>query len=144
MKKLILGFLISFSLVSQAQFRDLQTVREFQDLIATAAVPVVVQFHASWCGPCHSLSAVFGRVSQQYSDNQVIIAKIDADIHSQVSHYLLGGYPTVRTFENGMLLNPSFTGSQSDSYVISFIDSLLQTGSFPRFLSSERGDICQP
>lgn len=125
MKKMVLSLLV-FSVVSaQAAFVELKNAQEFQDLIQQSSVPVVVQFAAYWCGPCKVLSANFKSVAGEYQDSQVRLAHVDAYVNKSLSTYLMGGYPTVRTFKNGSLTEPSFVGAKSPSQLKMFIDSLL-------------------
>lgn len=124
MKKLLLAVAL-LGMSVQAAFVELKTVAEFEDLVKTSPVPVVVQFEAYWCGPCKNLKSVFGKVASNYSDNQVRLVHIDAYVNKSLSSYLQGGYPTVRTFSNGQLTSPSFAGSKSESYLRNFIDNVI-------------------
>jgi len=125
MKKAILAFGLFGALMAQAMLLDLQDTREFENLINEAEVPVVVQFHAYWCGPCKNLIKTMNKIAPSYSDDEVILAKVDAYVNDDLGKYLQGGYPTVRSFYNGKLLKKSFVGSQSESKVRRFIDSVI-------------------
>jgi len=114
-----------FCVLSMADFKILQDSYEFRQLVKDSQVPVVVQFSAAWCGPCQSLKKVFTTVAKDYSDDQVILAYVDADINKDLKQYLQGGYPTTRTFVNGELAAKKFVGSQSESYVRNFIETVL-------------------
>lgn len=111
--------------LSRADLKVLDSSSEFRSLVASAHVPVIVQFSAYWCGPCQQLKGVYHEVAPDYSDDQVIIAYVDADQNSDLKSYLQGGYPTTRTFYNGKLASKKFTGSQSESYVRRFIDNVI-------------------
>lgn len=123
MKKLLFALAICVTSL-QASVVELKTVAEFESLMKSAAVPVVVQLEAYWCGPCQSLKATFNKVAPSYTENQVILARIDAYVNKGVAGYLQGGYPTVRVFKNGNVSSESFTGSKSESYLRQFIDSV--------------------
>ncbi|MBI1860075.1 MAG: hypothetical protein HYR96_04040 [Deltaproteobacteria bacterium] len=120
---LALGFF--FCLAAMADFKILNNAAEFNSLVQTAEVPVVVQFSAYWCGPCQELRATFSEVAHEFTDNQVILAYVDAYENPELKSYLQGGYPTVRTFTHGKLAEKSFVGSNTTEYVRSFIKSAI-------------------
>ena len=127
MRKILIALAL-FSVVSApAALLELKNAKEFKDLISTATVPVIVQFSAYWCKPCQNLKTVLVTVSKDYSDSQVILAYVDADINSSLQTYLLGGYPTVRSFSKGALLSAKFVGSNTESFVRKFIDGVIGT-----------------
>jgi len=54
------------------------TDRSFDGLLGSAAVPVVVDFWADWCGPCRMLAPELEQVARQ-AGNAVIVAKLDTE-----------------------------------------------------------------
>ena len=125
MKKIIMLFGLSYAIMSQAAFIELNNGYEFNALIQESQVPVVVQFSAYWCSPCQSLKSTFKRIAPQYSDTEVRLAVVDAYVNTELQQYLKGGYPTVRAFQHGSLMSAYFVGDKSTSYVQNFIDSLI-------------------
>ncbi len=120
---LVLSMLCAFA---KADVIVLDSSQEFRELIAESTVPVVVQFSAAWCGPCQQLLGVLKKVAKTYNESQVKIAYVDADINADLRKYLMGGYPTVRTFSTGKVAGASFVGTKSESYLRSFIDGVIQ------------------
>ena len=73
---------------------------KFQDLIKAHPV-VLVDFHATWCGPCKSLAPILTEVKNQLGD-KVKIVKIDVDKHQQLSSQIaVRGVPTMILYKNG-------------------------------------------
>lgn len=126
MKKLSLLVVLLLGITSQGAVRELHSASEFNSLIANAQVPVVVQFSAYWCEPCQQLRSNLHQVSHYYTESQVILAYVDAHVNPSLKKYLMDAYPTVRTFDGGMLLNPAFVGVKSVSGLKYFIDSVIQ------------------
>ena len=60
--------------------REIQSKQEFDALLANEAGDklVVVDFTATWCGPCKALEPVLDELSEAY-DGRAIIAKVDVD-----------------------------------------------------------------
>ncbi|XP_067678921.1 thioredoxin-like [Haliotis asinina] len=58
--------------------REIEQKEEFDNLVKTADKLVVVEFGASWCGPCRMILPVFQRLEEELGD-KVIFAKVDVD-----------------------------------------------------------------
>ncbi len=137
MKKLAIVFALLSVINAKAAFIELNTTAEFEKLVATSTVPVVVQFAAYWCGPCQDLKGKFHAVESSYSDTKVRLAYVDAYVNSTLQKYLQGGYPTVRTFVNGKVTSQSFAGSVAESTLRAFIDAAIAQFELQQAFSSE-------
>jgi thioredoxin 1 len=75
----------------------------FAQLIQSST-PVLVDFHAEWCGPCKSMSPVIKEVAQQVKDFARVI-KVDIDkAQSAAIQYNVQAVPTFILFRNGQVV----------------------------------------
>jgi putative thioredoxin len=90
----------------------------------SAEVPVLVDFWADWCRPCHMLAPVIERAVDAH-DGRVELAKLDVDSNqATAAHYGVRGLPTVKAFRDGRVVD-EFTGAQPPAVVDRFVGSLV-------------------
>ncbi len=78
-------------------------MKTFQELIQTDK-PVLIDFFATWCGPCQQLSPILKQVKDVMGE-RISILKIDVDKNEQLAaQYQVRGVPTMMLFQNGKQL----------------------------------------
>jgi len=78
-----------------------QQFSSFSDLLAQSEEPILVDFYATWCGPCQLMSGILEQVKGQLKD-QVKIVKIDTDRYSELaSQHQIYALPTMVLFKQG-------------------------------------------
>ncbi|MDJ1182569.1 thioredoxin [Roseofilum casamattae] len=75
--------------------------KNFDDLLAQSDVPVLVDFYATWCGPCQLMVPILADL-QARMGKQLQVVKIDSDKYPQLaSKYHIQALPTLVLFKEG-------------------------------------------
>lgn len=97
--------------------------QNFAEIIASAPV-VLVDFWATWCGPCRSLAPVVEEVSAQY-EGRAVVAKCNVDEAEEVAVNMgIRSIPTLIYFKDGKEASRS-VGAVPKSQIVQTLDQLL-------------------
>ena len=83
--------------------KNVQTFNEqnFEAEVLKSDVPVLVDFTATWCGPCRALAPIVDKVADEFA-GKVKVGKLDIDESPGISaKYGIRSVPTVLVFEGG-------------------------------------------
>ncbi len=74
--------------------------QSFRDIVA-GEVPVLIDFHATWCGPCKMMAPALEAYAESMG-NKLRVIKIDVDRNPQVAlDFQVQGVPTLMLFKDG-------------------------------------------
>jgi thioredoxin 1 len=73
---------------------------DFDDVVLRAEQPVVVDFWAPWCGPCHAVAPILEQLSADHESVEFVKLDIDAN-PGTASRYGILSIPTVTVFSGG-------------------------------------------
>ena len=110
----------------------MSNVKHFEDAtfeqdVLRAGTPVLVDFHADWCGPCKMMSPVIEALAEQYAGT-LVVGKLDTDASPDTTmRYGVMGIPTLGYFRNGELVD-RLVGYPGPSGVRAFVEKNTAAG----------------
>lgn len=97
--------------------------QNFEALLASGQ-PVVVDFWATWCGPCQMVGPLIEELAQEY-EGRVVVGKCDVDQDSDLpAQFNVRNIPTILFFKDGQLAK-KLVGAQSKEVLKTAVEELL-------------------
>jgi thioredoxin 1 len=79
------------------------TEDNFQGTVLENEKPVLIDFWAEWCGPCHMIAPVVEQIARERADT-LVVGKLNVDENASIAmRYNVHGIPFIGLFENGQL-----------------------------------------
>lgn len=93
--------------------------------IINSGKTVVIDFWATWCGPCMNMSPTIDELAEEYAD-KVVIGKYNVDEESDFStQHRIMSLPTILFFKDGKKTSLRLAGSQNKATLVEKIEELL-------------------
>ena len=97
------------------------TDSSFEVDVMQSSIPVLVEFEASWCGPCKTLDPLLDNLAVK-KDKSISVVKVNVDSElKSVAKYAIRGIPTLLLIRNGQVLATK-VGSISEAQLNAFIE----------------------
>lgn len=96
------------------------TSKNFEEEVSKSNIPVLLDFWASWCGPCQMVSPIVDQVAEELQ-GKVKVGKINVDEEQELAQgFNVMSIPTLVVINNGKLVNQA-VGVRSKEEIIAMI-----------------------
>jgi thioredoxin 1 len=103
---------------------NIQDHEDFTDRVINSDLPVLIDFHAQWCGPCKILGPRLEKAVAKQK-GRIAMAKVDIDDHTDLAiEYGVSAVPTVIAMRGGDVID-QFVGLKDDDQLDSFVGKLI-------------------
>ena len=100
------------------------TEQNFQDQVLQRIDPILVDFWADWCGPCHMIAPVIEELAETFAD-EVTVAKLNVDEYPEVARrYGIQSLPTLLFFKDGQVQD-QLVGAASKGVISTKLQTLI-------------------
>uniref|UniRef100_A0A8C5QSL3 Thioredoxin, mitochondrial n=1 Tax=Leptobrachium leishanense TaxID=445787 RepID=A0A8C5QSL3_9ANUR len=103
---------------------NVQDAEDFKERVVDSETPVLVDFHAQWCGPCTILAPRLEKVVAK-QQGKVVMAKVDIDNNTDLAiEYQVSAVPTVLAMKKGNVVD-RFVGLQDEDQLEVFVKKMM-------------------
>ena len=92
----------------------------FDSVVKKSSIPVLVDFNASWCGPCKMLTPILEEVSKEHSNFKIVSINVDDEM-SLAEKYEVSAIPCLIVFKDGKEVSRS-VGLRGKEDIISMME----------------------
>ena len=81
------------------------TAENFEDQVLKSSLPVLVDFWAPWCGPCHIIAPSIAKIAEDYHQ-RLTVGKLNVDEHPHIAeNYGIRSIPNLKIFKGGKVVD---------------------------------------
>jgi thioredoxin 1 len=100
------------------------TDANFENEVIKSDIPVLIDFWATWCGPCKAIAPIVEDLAKEY-DGKVKVGKVDVDDNQQTAiKYGIRSIPTLLIMKNGKV-NDTIVGAVPKAQIVQKLNAAL-------------------
>lgn len=100
------------------------TDQNYDELVKNSDKPVVIDFWATWCGPCRKIGEFIEEISKEF-EGKAVVGKVNVDDNADLTaKYGIRNIPTVLFIKNGELVDKA-VGAVGKNVLVEKLESLL-------------------
>ena len=97
------------------------TKNNFKDEVLNSDIPVLVDFWATWCGPCRMVAPIVEEIADEY-DGRIKVGKVNVDEEEELARqFRVMSIPTLILFKGGKAVT-SAVGARPKSAILAMLD----------------------
>ena len=98
--------------------------KSFNEEVVKSEIPVIVDFWAEWCGPCHIMSPIIDEVAKEF-EGKAKIGKVNVDENQIISSkYGIMSIPTILAFKDGKVIG-QLVGARPKKDLVDLINKVI-------------------
>lgn len=103
---------------------EVQITKENFESLKSGNLPLVVDFWATWCGPCRMIAPIIEKLAEKY-DGKIVVGKCDVEENDELAaEFGIRNIPTILFFKNGEVVD-KMVGAQSETRLDEKFQTLL-------------------
>ena len=96
----------------------------FEKEVLRSPLPIIVDFWAEWCGPCHAIAPALREIAKDY-EGRLVVGKLNVDENPEVAEkYRIRSIPNLKIFKNGQIID-EIVGAVSSVEIRKRVDKYL-------------------
>jgi len=81
------------------------TKDNFEEVVVQSDIPVLVDFWATWCGPCRMIAPILSEIAEE-NEGKILVAKVNVDEEEELAvQFRVSAIPTILVFKGGQAVN---------------------------------------
>ena len=96
------------------------TSENFEQEVLNSSIPVLVDFWATWCGPCRMIAPIIEEIAKEY-DGKIKVGKVNVDEQPELaSQFNVMSIPTLVVMKEGKIVNQSL-GAKPKNQILAML-----------------------